>query len=69
MRFSGHKREIALLDIPLRYFDKDVMITKLERKNTVAQVVPVDDDLATPKAGNEPHKGEGRDARWVLSFA
>jgi hypothetical protein len=40
---------------------------ELHSKYTVAQVVPVDNDLASSRPTDDPHKGERRYTRGILS--
>ena len=43
-----------------------MVVAQLKRKNTVPQVMPVDDDLAAADAADEPCQSQGRYTGRVL---
>jgi len=48
--------------------DERVLGPELECEDAVAEVVPVNNDLAATQLANEVHEGEGRYTGWVLPF-
>lgn len=55
------------VDTHLSYSDEDMRLAQFERKDAVPEVMPVDDDFATPQPAHEVHKRESRDAWGILS--
>ena len=53
---------------PLGDPNERMTVTKLQRKDCVAKVAPVDDDLGSSHPGDKPDNRKGRDARRVLAF-
>ena len=55
------------VDTHLSYSDEDMRLAQFERKDAVPEVMPVDDDFATPQPAHEVHKRESRNAWRILS--
>lgn len=44
-----------------------MLVSEFHGENAIAKIVPVDDDLASADASDDPDQGECRDARWILT--
>ena len=52
---------------PFRDPDEWVTLTESQRKDAVAEVVPVNDHLAPTHLRDQPYDGKGRDTRRILA--
>lgn len=61
---SSYSSVCALLSYP----DERMLVAQLQSEDTVAEIMPIDDHLASPQSSHEPYKRKSWDAGWVLSF-
>ena len=66
--WSACIQEMKTHHSPLGDPNERMTVTKLQRKDCVTKIMPVDDDLGSSHPGDKPDNREGRDARRVLAF-
>ena len=52
---------------PFRDLDENMILTKSQREDAVAEIVPVNYHFAPTHLRDEPNDGKGRDTRRVLA--